>query len=80
VRLDHSVRPSDRIEFQRAIARVDSEGQLRASITGPQASSRLASLIGANALIMVPPGADPIRAGSPVEAILVGSLETGNNY
>jgi len=80
VRLDHSVRPSDRIEFQRAIARVDSEGQLRASITGPQASSRLASLIGANALIMVPPGADPIPAGSPVEAILVGSLETRNNY
>jgi gephyrin len=79
VRLDHSVRPSDRIEFQRAIARVDSEGHLKASTTGLQASSRLASLVGANALILVPPGADPIRAGSPVEAILVGPLETGDS-
>src|SRR5829696_5820164 len=78
VRLDHGVRPSDRIEFQRAIVRVDSEGHLKASTTGPQASSRLASLVGANALILVPPGADPIRAGSPVEAILVGPLEIGN--
>ena len=77
VRLNHSVRPSDRIEYQRAVTRVDSEGQLRASTTGPQASSRLASLVGANALIVVPPGADPICEGSHVEAILVGPLATG---
>jgi molybdenum cofactor synthesis domain-containing protein len=79
VRLDHSVRPSDRIEFQRAVARVDSDGHLKASTTGPQASSRLASLVGANALILIPPGADPIPAGSAVEAILVGPLETGDD-
>jgi gephyrin len=79
VRLDHGVRPTDRIEFQRAIARVDSEGHLRASTTGPQASSRLASLVGANALIVVPPGADPLREGSHVEAILVGPLATGSD-
>jgi molybdenum cofactor synthesis domain-containing protein len=79
VQLDHRLRPSDRIEFQRAIARVDSEGHLRASTTGPQASSRLASLVGANALIPVPPGEDPILAGSHLEAILVGPLETENN-
>jgi molybdenum cofactor synthesis domain-containing protein len=79
VRLDHSVQPSDRIEYQRAIVRVDSEGRLRASTTGPQASSRLASLIGANALIAVPPGSDPIREGSHVEAILVGPLASGGN-
>jgi gephyrin len=79
VRLDHSVRPSDRIEFQRAIARVDAEGHLKASTTGPQASSRLASLVGANALIVVPPGDEPIRAGSHVEAILVGPLETADH-
>ena len=77
VLLDHSVRPSDRIEFQRAVTRVDSEGHLRASTTGPQASSRLASLVGANALIVVPPGADPICEGSHLEAILVGPLATG---
>jgi molybdopterin biosynthesis enzyme len=79
VQLDHRLQPSDRIEFQRAIARVDSEGHLRASTTGPQASSRLASLVGANALIPVPPGEDPILAGSHLEAILVGPLETENN-
>jgi molybdenum cofactor synthesis domain-containing protein len=79
VQLDHRVRPSDRIEFQRVIARVDAEGRLRAATTGPQASSRLASLIGANALILVPPGDDPIPAGSHVEAILVGPLATASN-
>src|SRR5918998_3892114 len=78
VRLDHSVQPTDRIEFQRGIVRVDSEGQLKASTTGPQASSRLASLVGANALIAVPPGDDPLRAGSHVEAILIGPLITGS--
>jgi gephyrin len=76
VRLDHSVQPSDRLEFQRGIVRVDSEGRLKVSTTGPQASSRLASLVGANALIVVPPGVDSILAGSPIEAILVGPLVT----
>jgi molybdenum cofactor synthesis domain-containing protein len=76
VRLDHSVRPSDRVEFQRAVARVDAEGYLAAATTGPQASSRLASLVGANALIVVPPGASPLREGSQIEAILVGPLAT----
>jgi gephyrin len=76
VRLDHSVQPSDRLEFQRGIVRVDSEGRLKVSTTGPQASSRLASLVGANALIVVPPGVDSILAGSPIEAMLVGPLVT----
>jgi gephyrin len=79
VQLDHPVQPSDRIEFQRAIARIDLDGHLRASTTGPQASSRLASLVGANALIPVPPGDDPIRAGSHLEAILIGPLASGSN-
>jgi len=79
VRLDHSVQPSDRIELQRGIVRVDSAGHLTASTTGPQASSRLASLVGANALIVVPPGADRLPAGSYVEAILVGPLATGGD-
>jgi molybdenum cofactor synthesis domain-containing protein len=76
VRLDHSVQPSDRIEFQRGIVRVDSEGSLKVATTGPQASSRLASLVGANALVVVPPGVDSILAGSSIEAILVGPLVT----
>ena len=77
VHLDHSVQASDRIEFQRAIVRVDSDGRLRTSTTGPQASSRLVSLVGANALIVVPPGSDLIPEGSQLEAILVGPLATG---
>ena len=60
VRLDHSIRPSDRIEFQRAVVRVDPNGRLRAWTTGPQASSRLVSLVGANALIVVPAGTDSL--------------------
>jgi gephyrin len=79
VRLDHSVQASDRIEFQRAIVRVDSDGHLQASTTGPQASSRLVSLVGANALIMVPPGSDCIPEGFHIEAILVGPLATRGN-
>jgi gephyrin len=79
VQLDHIVEACDRIEFQRVIVRVDSAGQLKASTTGPQASSRLASLVGANALIVVPPGTDPLPAGSHVEAILVGPLAPGGD-
>lgn len=79
VRLDHSVQSSDRIEFQRAIVRVNFEGHLQASTTGPQASSRLVSLVGANALIVVPPGTDVMHEGSHVEAILVGPLVTGGD-
>jgi molybdenum cofactor synthesis domain-containing protein len=74
VRVDHSIRPSDRIEFQRAIVRADPDGILIASTTGPQASSRLVSLVGANALIVVAPGHDPLPKGSRVEAMLVGPL------
>jgi molybdenum cofactor synthesis domain-containing protein len=76
--LDHSVQTSDRIEFQRAIVRVDLESQLRAATTGPQASSRLASLVGANALIVIPAGTEPLHEGSLVEAILVGPLVAGD--
>ncbi|MDF3015027.1 MAG: molybdenum cofactor synthesis domain protein [Thermomicrobiales bacterium] len=72
--LNHQVQPADRIEYQRGIVRVDSDGHLHASTTGPQASSRLASLVGANALIVVPPGSEPLPEGSRVKAVLVGPL------
>ena len=79
VRLDHSIRSSDRIEFQRAIVRAGSDGALAASTTGPQASSRLVSLVGANALIVVQPGDEPLPKGSRVEAMLIGPLATGQS-
>jgi molybdenum cofactor synthesis domain-containing protein len=78
VRVDHDIRPSDRIEFQRAIVRAGTDGVLRASTTGAQGSSRLASLVGANAFIVIAPGPDDLlTAGSWVEAMIVGPLATG---
>ena len=77
VRIDHRLRPSDRIEFQRAVVRVAADGTLQAATTGPQTSSRLVSLVGANALIVVPPGVDALPEGSRVEALLIGPLVTG---
>jgi gephyrin len=77
VRVSHAVRPSDRIEFQRAVVRVGEDGRLVATTTGPQASSRLASLVGANALLLVPPGKQELPAGSQFDALLTGPLVSG---
>jgi molybdenum cofactor synthesis domain-containing protein len=74
VRVEHDVRPSDRIEFQRAIVRGTGTGELVAATTGPQASSRLISLVGANALLEVPAGSAALAAGARLDAILIGPL------
>jgi molybdenum cofactor synthesis domain-containing protein len=74
VRFDAPVRPGDRIEYQRAKVRVELDGTLAATSTGPQASSRLLSAVGANALVEVPPGTEPIPAGSALNALLIGPL------
>jgi molybdopterin molybdotransferase len=75
VALEHAVRPSrDRVEYQRA--RVSArDGCLQATTTGLQASSRLLSMAGANALIVIPAGDSPLAAGSEVEALLLGPPE-----
>lgn len=72
VRIAREIRPSDRIEYQRATISMENNGELTAVTTGSQASSRLASLIGANALLIVPPGTAPVAAGSRLEALLIG--------
>jgi molybdenum cofactor synthesis domain-containing protein len=72
VTLAHDTPPTDRIEYQRAIIRVDSEGRLVASTTGNQSSSRLVSLVGANALLVIPPRDTMYQAGERVEALLLG--------
>lgn len=72
VRLATGTRPSDRPEYQRAVVRVDGEGRLVGTTTGVQASSRLASWVGANALLMIPPGEIPLDAGTTVPALLLG--------
>ena len=72
--LDQPVHPSDRIEMQRAVIRVAQDGRLRARITGPQQSSRLASLVGANALVEIPAGEDILPEGSVATAMLLGPI------
>ncbi len=72
VTLAHETPPTDRIEYQRAIVRADGEGRLIAATTGNQASSRLISFVGANALLIIPPRDGVYRAGERVEAILLG--------
>lgn len=75
VRLLHETPASDRIEYQRAIVGVDAEGHLGARTTGSQASSRLLSFIGANALLEIHPRETPYAAGEEVDALLVGPLQ-----
>jgi len=71
VTLTQSTKPSDRIEYQRARVVVTSDGRLEAASTGHQQSSRLASFVGANALLVIPPRDDPYQAGETVEAMLL---------
>ncbi len=76
VRLTHDLRRDhERLEFIRAQVR-RLEGVLWATPTGAQASSRLASLVGANALLRVAPGPDAAFAGDEVIAILTSQPET----
>jgi molybdenum cofactor synthesis domain-containing protein len=74
VTLEHAILPSDRIEMQRGVVRVGLAGALVASTTGPQASSRLVSFVGANAFLEIPMGSASLPAGTTVEAMLVGPL------
>jgi molybdopterin molybdotransferase len=74
VTLADPITPSpDRPEYQRAIVRWH-DGQLVASTTGPQGSSRLLSLRAANALLIIEPGTQPLAAGNKVEALLVADI------
>jgi molybdopterin molybdotransferase len=76
VALAAAVRPSpDRPEYQRATVRWLG-GRLVAATTGGQGSSRLLSLHGANALLLVPPGAETYPAGAELEALLTGPVRT----
>ena len=46
-------------------------GRLVGAATGSQQSSRLASFVGANALLVIPPRERPYEAGEQVDAILL---------
>jgi molybdopterin molybdotransferase len=63
----------DRPEYQRAIVGFE-DGRLVARSTGAQGSSRLLSLRGANALLIVPAGERSYAPGEEIEALLTGPL------
>jgi molybdenum cofactor synthesis domain-containing protein len=72
VRLETDVEQSDRIEYQRAEVSTDAAGAFVARITGPQQSARLMSFVGANALVVVPPGeGGVVEAGETLDALLL---------
>lgn len=71
VTLTRATMPADRPEYQRAVVRVGADGRLEAHNTGVQASSRLASFVGANALLIVPPREVEYQPGDLLEAILL---------
>jgi molybdopterin molybdotransferase len=74
VRLLASIQPSpDRPEYQRATVSL-ADGGLVALTTGAQGSSRMLSLRGANALLLVPPGERRLEVGEQLEAILTAPL------
>jgi molybdopterin molybdotransferase len=71
VRLGYDARAAaDRTEYQRVTLRRDG-GELVASSTGSQSSSRLMSLAGAHALVRIPPGDQGIGKGTMVEAMIL---------
>jgi molybdenum cofactor synthesis domain-containing protein len=74
VTLGTDTEPSDRVEYQRAILSVDCDGKLVAVANGSQGSSRLASFLGANALIVIPPRETIYRVGERVDAMLIGPI------
>ncbi len=74
VQLATDTEPADRVEYQRAMVAVDPSGRLQATPNGPQGSSRLASFLDANALIVIPPRETIYHAGEMVDAILLGPL------
>lgn len=74
VEIAHDLTPSpDRVEYQRAVVCWD-RGRLVARATGSQRSSRLLSMVGANALLRIAPGTARIPSGSQVDAMLVDEI------
>lgn len=78
VKLGDAMRLDSRVEFHRVIVKAGEEG-LRATSTGGQRSSRVASLSGANGLVQLPTkregGPDRLEAGSYANAVIIGELQ-----
>ncbi|OTB12724.1 hypothetical protein K445DRAFT_65812 [Daldinia sp. EC12] len=65
-----------RPEYHRAIVSVGKDGKLLAASTGGQRSSRVGSLRGANCLLCLPSGKEPLKKGSKVDALLMGGIRS----
>ncbi|KAI1265697.1 molybdenum cofactor synthesis domain-containing protein [Xylariaceae sp. FL1019] len=63
-----------RPEYHRAIVTVGGDGKLTATSTGGQRSSKVGSLRGANCLLCMPSGKEPLKAGTRVDALLMGNV------
>jgi gephyrin len=70
--------PLDKVrpEYHRAVVSVGRDGVLFATSTGGQRSSKVGSMKGANALLCMPAGAEPLPKASRVEALLIGNLHS----
>ncbi|KAI0022326.1 gephyrin [Xylariomycetidae sp. FL0641] len=66
-----------RPEYHRAIVTVGADGVLAATSTGGQRSSKVGSLKGANALLCLPSGTEPMKKGAKVDALLMGNVRSG---
>jgi gephyrin len=74
--LDEDIRlDKGRPEYHRALLIAKEDGQLYASSTGGQRSSRIGSFKGANALLCMPQGEGSLKKGDKVDALLMGKLE-----
>jgi len=77
VKLAHAF-PLDkaRPEYHRAVISVGGDGALSAVSTGGQRSSKVGSMKGANALLCLPAGPEPLSQGARVDALLMGPIHT----
>jgi molybdopterin molybdotransferase len=74
VALGHEIRPDPvRLEYQRATVTWE-DHRFVARTTGLQASSRLLSIVGANALLELEPGSEVLPKGTMVQALLLANL------
>lgn len=65
-----------RPEYHRAIVSAGRDGVLTAESTGGQRSSKVGSLKGANALLCLPLGEQPLKKGAKVDALLMGGIRS----
>ncbi|KAL1890350.1 hypothetical protein Sste5346_008352 [Sporothrix stenoceras] len=77
VALSHDfVLDKERPEYHRAVVSVGADGILKATSTGGQRSSKVGSMRGANALLCMPAGPEPLKAGAKVDALLMGNVRS----